>query len=197
MGLLDSILFLFAIVDAPGNLPIFIELTRDMSPAMRRRVYDVATVAGFVLIVVFSVAGRWVLAKVFQISVSEFQIAGGVLLVAVGVHAMVSEGSDGARKGSRGLEIAAVPMACPLLVGPGAIVTTMLIVERYGLPHALLAGAIVFALVRAIFWLAGPIARLVGNLGLLILSRLMRIFIVAIGIHFVVAGIRAVFQLGR
>jgi multiple antibiotic resistance protein len=110
---------------------------------------------------------------------------------------MVSEGGDGARKGSRGLEIAAVPMACPLLVGPGAIVTTMLIVERGGLGHALLAGAIVFALVRAIFWLAGPIARLVGNLGLLILSRLMRIFIVAIGIHFVVAGIRAVFQLGR
>ena len=197
MGLLDSILFLFAIVDAPGNLPLFIEMTQDMAPPVRRRVYDVATIAGFFIIALFSVAGRWVLATVFQISVSEFQIAGGVLLVAVGIHAMVSGGGNAPSRAPRGLEIAAVPMACPLLVGPGAITTAMLIVQRNGVAHALLAAAVVFALVRAIFWLAGPIARVIGPLGLLILSRIMRIFIVAIGVHFVVAGIRSVFKLAE
>jgi multiple antibiotic resistance protein len=195
MGLLDSTILLFAIVDAPGNLPIFIELTADMAPTTRRKAYDIATVAGLAVLVVFSLVGRFVLTRVFQISVSEFQIAGGVLLVAVGVKSMLGTGRD-ARGAAEGLEVAAVPMACPLLVGPGAIVTTMLIVERSGVGHAMLAAGIVFALARVIFWLAEPLRRLIGRLGLMILSRIMHIFIVAIGVHFVLAGIRAAFKLG-
>lgn len=196
--LLDSVIFLFAIVDAPGNLPIFVDLLEGMEPRLRRRVYDIATLAGFVVIVVFAVAGRFVLKKVFQIEVPEFQIAGGLLLAAVGIHAMVTsrdpEAAE-ARRQPRGLEIAAVPIACPLLVGPGAIVTTMLIVERHGEWHALVAGAIVFALTRVIFWLDEPIRRLLGSFGLLIASRIMRIFIIAIGVHFVIAGVKAIFHL--
>lgn len=196
--LLDSVIFLFAIVDAPGNLPIFMDLMEGMERRLQRRVYDVATVAGFVIIVVFAVAGRFVLKGVFQIEVPEFQIAGGLLLAAVGIHAMVAAREPGTpERRSHGLEIAAVPMACPLLVGPGAIVTTMLIVERHGELHAMLAGAIVFALSRVIFWLDEPIRRVLGNLGLLIFSRIMRIFIVAIGVHFVIAGIRAAFQVAK
>ncbi len=196
--LLDSVIFLFAIVDAPGNLPIFVDLMGGMEPRLRRRVYDVATAAGFVIIVVFALAGRFVLKSVFQIEVPEFQIAGGLLLAAVGIHAMVaSREPDTAERRPHGLEIAAVPMACPLLVGPGAIVTTMLIVERHGEGHALLAGAIVFALTRAIFWLDEPIRRLVGSFGLLILSRIMRIFIIAIGVHFIIAGVKAIFHLAK
>lgn len=194
MGLLDSVILLFAIVDAPGNLPIFIELTEEMDPPTRRKAYDLATVAGLAVVVLFSLVGRFVLSRVFQIAVSEFQIAGGVLLVAIGVRAMLG-GERGSRANGQGLEVAAVPMACPLLVGPGAIVTTMLIVERSGLLHALAAAVIVFALVRVIFWLADPIRRLVGRLGLMILSRIMHIFIVAIGIHYVLAGIRTAFAL--
>ena len=195
--LLDSVIFLFAIVDAPGNLPVFLELTAGMDRRLQRRVYDVATIAGFVIIVVFAVAGRFVLKSVFQIEVPEFQIAGGLLLAAVGVHAMVAGRGESEPRRTHGLEIAAVPLACPLLVGPGAIVTTMLIVERHGEAHAMLAGAIVFALSRLIFWLDEPIRRVLGNLGLLILSRIMRIFIVAIGVHFIVAGIKAAFQLAK
>jgi len=196
--LLDSVIFLFAIVDAPGNLPIFVDLMEGMEPRLRRRVYDVATTAGFVIIVVFAVAGRFVLKSVFQIDVAEFQVAGGLLLAVVGVHAMVaSREPDAVERRPRGLEIAAVPIACPLLVGPGAIVTTMLIVERHGELHALLAGAIVFALTRVIFWLDAPIRRLLGRFGLLILSRIMRIFIIAIGVHFIMAGVKAIFHLAR
>ncbi len=195
--LLDSVIFLFAIVDAPGNLPLFTDLMEGMDTRMRRRVYDVATVAGFVIIVVFALAGRFVLKTVFQIDVPEFQVAGGLLLAAVGIHTMVAGRSDVQPGEHRGIEIAAVPMACPLLVGPGAIVTTMLIVERHGEVHAMLAGAIVFALTRLFFWLDAPIRRFLGNLGLLILSRIMRIFIVAIGVHFVIAGIKAAFQLAK
>ena len=196
--LLDSVIFLFAIVDAPGNLPIFVDLMEGMEPRLRRRVYDVATAAGFVIIVVFAVAGRLVLKSVFQIDVAEFQVAGGLLLAVVGVHAMVaSREPDVVERRPRGLEIAAVPIACPLLVGPGAIVTTMLIVERHGELHALLAGAIVFALTRVIFWLDAPIRRLLGSFGLLILSRIMRIFIIAIGVHFIMAGVKVIFHLAR
>jgi len=74
--LLDSVIFLFAIVDAPGNLPIFMDLMGGMERRLQRRVYDVATVAGFVIIVVFALAGRCVLKSVFQIEVAEFQVAG-------------------------------------------------------------------------------------------------------------------------
>jgi len=196
MGLLDSVLLLFAIVDAPGNLPVFIELTSAMDPSTRRRVHNIATVAGLGIIVGFSLAGRFVLSHVFQITVSEFQIAGGVLLVAVGVTSMLGrERTNG--KPALGIEVAAVPIACPLLVGPGAIVTSMLIVERSGVVHALLAAVIVFVLVRLILALDEPIRRLVGRLGLMILSRIMHIFIVAIGVHFVLAGVRTAFEIGK
>jgi len=198
--LLDSVIFLFAIVDAPGNLPIFVDLMEGMEPRLRRRVYDIATVAGFVIIVVFALAGRFVLKSVFQIEVAEFQVAGGLLLAAVGVHAMVASREPDAAEAQqrpRGLEIAAVPIACPLLVGPGAIVTTMLIVERHGELHAMLAGAVVFALTRLIFWLDAPLRRLLGSFGLLILSRIMRIFIIAIGVHFIIAGVKTIFHLAK
>jgi len=195
MGLLDSIILLFAIVDAPGNLPIFIDLTAGMDAATRQKVYNVATLAGLAVLIIFALAGRFVLNSVFQISVAEFQIAGGVLLVAIGVRSMVVD-ERASPEVRQGIDIAAVPMACPLLVGPGAIVTAMLIVERSGLVHALIASAIVFALVRVIFWLAEPIRRLLGHLVLMILSRIMRIFIVAIGIHYIVLGLQIVFRPG-
>ena len=194
MGLLDSIILLFAIVNPPGNLPFIIEMTGAMDPATRTRAHNPATLAGFSVLVVFALIGRFVLARVFQISVSEFQIAGGILLMAVGIHSMLGPGRQAA-EASGGIEVAVSPIAVPLLVGPGAIVTAMLIVERGGVGQALLASAVVFGLVRVFFWLAEPIRRVLGRFGLMILSRVMRIFIVAIGVHFVLMGIRTTFNL--
>jgi len=195
LGLLDGVLLLFAIVDAPGNLPIFIELTSRMDRATRRKVYDVATLAGLAVVVVFSLVGKFVLDRVFHISVAEFQIAGGLLLIVVGVLSLTGRERHRPAEPGRGLEIAAVPMACPLLVGPGAIVTTMLLVEHGG--HALAIGAavIVFALVRVILWLDEPIRRLLGPLVLAIISRIMHIFIVAIGVHYCLGGLNSALNL--
>lgn len=185
-------LSLFAIVNPLGNLPIFVGLLGDLDKGKRCRIFRFASMAGFVILTVFTFAGQWIMANVFHISIEEFKIAGGILLLVVGIRNIVfPESNLHIASEDQIMDVGAVPMAFPLLVGPGAIVTSILILKEGGPLTALAVITLVFLSTALILNFSQTLFGLMGRLGSLLISRIMQIFIMAIGVSFMLSGIRS------
>jgi MarC family membrane protein len=203
MAFLQSALFLFAIVDPVGGVPIFVGLTEGTKDHERRRVLRFAVLTAFALVVLFALVGSVIMTYVFHISMGEFTFAGGLLLAIVGIRDMVAAGhhgikpnilEEGEKQRSLRLHALAVsPIAVPLLAGPGTIVTVILFQGQFGQLFALAVCLVVFAATFLIINFAGFIARLFGPVGMLAVSRVMQIFIIAIGVSFMFRGLRQAF----
>ncbi|MBI5078670.1 MarC family protein, partial [Candidatus Saganbacteria bacterium] len=129
-----SLIALFIITDSVGNLPFFIGLTEGASTEERRKIFRSAALTGFLLLVVFLFAGTAVL-DLFKVTLNDFQIAGGILLLLISVEIMLRGKVNIEHKE----EVGVVPMGCPLLVGPGAITTAMMLLKIYDYPVVLAA----------------------------------------------------------
>ena len=110
---------LFAVTDAVGTVPIFVSLTAAF-PDARRRILRQAIVISTAVLVVFSLFG-WLIFDIFGITLDDFRIAGGIILFVVAVDQL--NGGDVKSKGLQPSDVAAFPLATPLLAGPGAIST--------------------------------------------------------------------------
>ena len=201
IAFLQAVLSLFAIVDPVGGIPIFIALTPGTSESERRRVFRFAVLTAFSLVVVFALVGSAIMQYVFHISVSEFTFAGGLLLVVVGIREMIVTGHaeesgtqpEDEKRRRHYHALAVSPIAVPLLAGPGTIVTVILFQGQYGQLFAISACLVVFGLAMVILHFAGLISRLFGQVGMLAVSRIMQIFIIAIGVRFMFMGLRESF----
>lgn len=185
-NLVRAVLALFIVVDPFGNIPIFIGLTEKMNSQQRKRVFHSATLIGFILLLVFTLVGQQILAF-FNISLYSFMIAGGVLLLIIAVKLLI-EGEWKVPTGS--LEkLSSVPIAVPLLVGPGAMTTTMLNFQEFGIIITVAAVAIVFLIVWLVLKLIDPIHRFMGKTGAAIITRVMALLIAAIAVQYIINGI--------
>ena len=185
-NLARAVIALFIVVDPFGNIPIFIGLTEKMPSQQRKRVFHSATLIGFILLLVFTLVGQQILAF-FNISLYSFMIAGGVLLLIIAVKLLI-EGEWRVPTGS--LEkLSSVPIAVPLLVGPGAMTTTMLNFQEFGIIITVAAVAIVFLIVWLVLKLIDPINRFMGKAGAAIVTRVMALLIAAIAVQYIINGI--------
>ncbi len=191
-----AILALFAILNPVGVLPAFLEITRDIDIKTRNKLFNLTVATGFITLLVLTFTGRWIMQYVFQITIDEFRIAGGVLLTIIAVQntVLLNRPPEEARPDNI-LELGVVPMAIPLLVGPGSIVTSILILDRDGPLVSLVSLVVIFVICWIIFRGAVWINRILGRFGSMVVSRIMYIFIAAIGVHFLVTGIAAVFRI--
>lgn len=183
--LLKAFVALIVIVDPLGNIPIFSSLTAGMDGKVRRRTFNTATVVGFALLLIFTLLGDQLL-KLFGISMESFMVAGGLLLAIISIKILV-QGGWGEKQVSPE-DVGAVPIAFPLLVGPGAITTTMLILKSSGLAVAVSAVSLVFATVWLILRFIDPIYNLLGKTGSAVVTRVMAVFIAAIAVQFIFEG---------
>lgn len=196
---INAFLALFAILNPIGNIPIYAEMTDNLDKKSRFAVFNVAVLTGFVTLAVFTFTGRWIMSAVFQIDIFEFRIAGGILLTVLAVKYIVfsekheHEGGSPATGSQQAFEIGIVPMAVPLLVGPGSIVTGILLLDRDGMLVTVTVLLAVFAVCWIMFQLTPWISRIMGRIGRMVISRILWIFIGAIGVHFLISGIREAF----
>ena len=148
MVYIEAILVLFAIVDPVGNIPIFLDVAGQLGSGQSRKAFNTAVVVGVCILVIFSFAGRWILTEVFGIELPALQIAGGILLLIIAIDHLIigSLRRSVALHGELGAySVGCVPLACPMLAGPGAMVTALTTLEDSGAGPALLAIAVVFA----------------------------------------------------
>jgi len=175
-------------VDPIGNVPIFISLTEKMNQAERKSTFHTATWVALALLLGFTLAGQQVL-NVFGIPLHSFMIAGGLLLLVLAINILLFGGLKEREEVISPKSVGAVPIACPLLVGPGAITTTILILQTSGVVVTLIAVVIIFALTWIILHLINPIYKVLGETGSAVIARIMAIFIAAIAVGFVINGI--------
>lgn len=195
-----SVVSLFAIIDPLGGLPVFLSMTNDLPSRAQRYVFRVAWLISLGGVVVMAYAGELILQYVFHVEFGSFMIGGGLVLAVVAVRTIVSghagNNQPAAQAGSAREQLiarAASPIACPLMVGPGSIVTSMFIVRQQGPIVGLLAIVVAFGLVLAVLHWSQLLIRRLGRIGPIIIERIMMIFIAAIGVDFIYRGIVQLF----
>ncbi len=177
---------LFIIVDPFGNIPIFVGLTGGMEEKAKRKVYNIACLVGFILLLVFAFLGQTIL-DIFGVSIYSFGVAGGILLLIIAIRILVVGSMHENVESPESL--GAVPIAIPLLVGPGAITTTIFSLKEYGTVTAILAVIVVIAVTWVILRFTSSIYKVMGKTGSLIIARVMALLIAAIAIQYILTGV--------
>ena len=184
--LVKAVIALFIIVDPFGNIPIFMGLTEKMADTQKKKVYNTATFVGFILLLVFAFTGQEIL-TIFGLSIYSFEVAGGILLLIIAIRILISGSMHEDVESPESL--GAVPIAIPLLVGPGAITTTIFNLQAYGTVTAILAVLIVLSLTWVILRFINKIYRFLGKTGSLVIASVMALLIAAIAIQYIMTGI--------
>lgn len=143
---------------------------------------------GVILLLVFAFLGQEIL-NIFGLSIFSFEIAGGILLLIVSVRILSSSRSTYDEDVESPESLGAVPIAIPLLVGPGAITTTIFNLQAYGNVVTIVAVLVVLAITWAILRFINEIYRILGKTGALVIARAMALLIAAIAVQYVLNGI--------
>ena len=185
-NVIKATLVLFIIVDPFGNVPIFMGLTEKLTDSERRKIFNTAILVGIALLLVFALTGQEIF-LFFGISINSFQVAGGLLLLITSLKILVSGSLYESTDTVEGL--GAVPIAMPLLVGPGAITTTILNFQAYGILVSIVSVLIVMLLTWLILRYVNPIYRVLGKTGSVVIARVMSLLLAAIAVQFILIGI--------
>jgi multiple antibiotic resistance protein len=190
---IGAMIKLFAIVDPIGNLPIFLDIAERIPADQTRKAFNTAVIAGIIILLFFAFAGEFILTNVFGVALHDLQIAGGILLLILSIeHILFSDSSEEKKLDAKygPYEIGAVPLACPLLAGPGAMVTSLTTLKEYGWRVTVVAILAVFALLWLIVQFIEPLNKFLGRLVTRVVSKIMWLFIAAIGVNMVLAGVK-------
>src|ERR1700731_1905709 len=187
----EAFVTLVVIMDPLGSAPIFISLTAGRTPASRRReALEAAAAAGGVG-GVFAVFGRLIL-DYLHVSVESLTIAGGLLLLLVALQML--RGDDMAQPETA--NVALVPLATPLLAGPGAIAAVMVLTRRYddapGMVGVILGIVATVVVVAVGLMLAERAARLIGPSVIQLLTRVLGLLLSAIAVQFIVDAVKII-----
>jgi multiple antibiotic resistance protein len=207
---LVSFVTLITMVNPLAVVPSFIALTDGTSRATRARVAFVAAAASIVVLTAFLVAGDWVF-QFFGITVPAFQIMGGIIFFTNALKTLVQQDDRRAFNigGEKRMEdkdvhkaeldpasIAIVPLAVPMLSGPGAITSVMLLVNlhsRFEQKLAVTVGIIAVGVVSYVVLLAAlPLSRYMGDRGRAVFTKIMSLLLGAIGVQFIINGVKPV-----
>lgn len=189
---------LFVIVDPIGVIPIFLAMTPDNTPAERQKMAALACALSFLILLAFALTGNVIL-SVFGITFPAFEIAGGIILLLVGIdmlqarRTLVKETYEEQMEGTGKEDIAVTPLAVPMLAGPGAITAVLLLssqasnwFERGVLVINIL---LVTALTFAILSFVALKSRHLSVIALKVMVRLMGLILTAVAVQFIINGV--------
>ncbi len=199
--LLNAFVTLLVTIDPPGLAPLFLALTGGMNRAERFQVSLRASIIGFIVLAVFAVAGAAIL-SMFGITLPAFRVAGGLLLFWIAFEMIFerrqerkNRSADKAITIDHIRNIAAFPLAIPLIAGPGAISATVLLSPSFpaltGAAMLLLIIAACIAITFVVLVLSERIDGFLGETGRSILTRLLGVILAALAVQFVADGIKA------
>lgn len=204
MELFKPLIALLAIVNPIGVIPFFIHFTQNFSRQQRQHTIRVSAFTAFIVVAVSAVAGLKVI-EFFNISLPSFQVGGGTLLLISAIQMLNAQPAEsrqedvqeGSSKADAGASIAVVPLTIPLLTGPATISTMVIYAEktRHWWEQAALVGyGVVVGLVTfAVFSASGRIARVLGQTGINIMTRLMGLILAALAVELLADGLTKLF----
>jgi multiple antibiotic resistance protein len=189
-------------VDPLGNIPVFLAITQGKSPQERNRTALRASLVTFLILVVFAFVGEWIL-KLLRVTLSSFQIAGGILIFIIALSMLQARRSRAKstpqeeHERPEGEDVAVFPLAIPMLSGPAAITTVMVLIN---LSTSLTQRALVILAIfltclftYLILRASGRVLGVLGQTGINVLTRLMGLLLAVISVQFVIDGVKAAF----
>ncbi|HNW74735.1 MAG TPA: MarC family protein [Bacteroidales bacterium] len=186
--LLHDYLLLFAMVNAIGNLPLFADLTSAMNKKEQSGTYKIAVLTGGSIVLGFALFGDVMLRNVFNVSMPAFKIAGGILVFIVAARGVILGSQSSFSPVQNSQSVAVFPMGFPFLAGPGTILTTILLLQSDGHVITVITVFLVYITIFPILKLAPFVERIVGKIGVLVISRILYIFICAKAASFIFDG---------
>jgi len=180
-GFMHAFVTLLVIMDPFGGLPVFMTLTKDYSEERAKHSAHRATRVSLILLTIFIFVGESIL-EFFGISMFSFQVGGGLILLLLGLlyvlDITLSEDKDYTKD-------IVIPMATPLIAGPGAITAIIILVSLYGYWVPLAAMLVNLLIFWAAMYYARYIKKILGTQGLEIMSRVMGLLLVALAIEMI------------
>ncbi|ALF59172.1 MarC family protein [Psychrobacter urativorans] len=205
--IIKIILAFMVLINPFGALTLFLDLTRGYSMTNRRKVARIACLTIFITISFFTLAGESLL-KVLGISIGSFQMAGGILVFLIAINMMNGEGNP-VKPDQENFDVgnihdqppstaaAVVPLAIPMMIGPGGISTVIIYSSQISgvlrVSAVIIAGLLISIFCYLALMAAGRISRVLGDTGLNIMSRIMGMLLAAVAIEIIVSGLRTLF----
>lgn len=205
--LVSVLVVFFVVVDPVGLVPVFLGLTQGFDARRKRMIALRGTLLSLAILVFFAYLGRQVL-QALGIGMPAFRIAGGALLFWIAFEMLFQRRSDRkekaadeARTDEEAHDVAVFPLAIPLIAGPGAIASVMLLMDQYGAgwqgqATVLGAAAIVIASAAVLLMFADVVRRLLGRTMILTVSRILGIVLAALAAQTILSGITAIYPPG-
>lgn len=196
---LQFFLGLVAAVNPVGIMPVFVSLTSHMSPEERSKTAITANVSVTIILTCALIGGQMLL-DMFSISLDSFRVAGGMLLMSIAFSMMSGKlGEDKQNKQEKNEyisreQVGVVPLAMPLMAGPGAISSTIVYGARY--PGTwdtmgIILTIVIFSFASWLLFRSAPyIVRLLGQTGINVITRIMGLILGSLGIEFITNGLR-------
>ena len=204
--LLENTILLFVAVDPIALVPIFASLTQGLNKNDVKKIYIQATIVSFFVLSLFYVFGTAIL-DIMGISMSSFKIIGGLFLIAIAFQ-MVLEQRQSRRQNTAEValddesiqSLAIFPLAIPLIAGPGAMTTALLIAETNAINTTetlinFIPILIIIVLVAFAMWLSASLSKTVSPTIIIVVQKIFGILLGALAIEFVVAGVIESFKL--
>jgi len=182
-ALVTAFIALFIVMDPFSSVPVFISLTKSFSPEKKQEAARIAGMVAAGVLVGFLLLGPLAL-SILGIRMASFEIAGGILMLLISLSFAL--GIDFGKKEDASVE--AVIIGVPLLSGPGAVLTAMLLSESVGFANALAAGILTCLASYVILLASSSIYRFIGKNGLEILSRVMGVLLAAFAVEYIRRG---------
>jgi multiple antibiotic resistance protein len=187
--ILKAFITLFVIINPIGNLTVFIGLSKGMHAERRKKIVNEILFVASILLFAFLFFGMYIF-DFFGIGLDTFQIGGGIILLIIAISYLLDI-HTGIHKHK---DISAVPMGTPLLIGPGTITSTLILVNEFGVLITFIAAVFALLAVWLILRFSGRIYRLIGAHWAMVASRIMGLVLAAISVEFIKTGVISVIR---
>ena len=179
-----SFIPIFVAMDVPGLVPLFLSLTKGLSEEERHVVIWQAVLTGFIVSVAFIAVGRFIF-NILGISVSDFEMAGGLLLLVLSIVEMLNLGD---RERLPSAQAGPVPLGTPIMVGPAVLTSLIILIGLRGYLVTLLALVANLMIVVGVLHQSRYVVRWMGDTGLRVLSQVISLFLAAIAVSMIRRG---------
>ncbi len=198
IDIVTYVLTIIGILNPFGNVPLFMTLTKDQNAEIRKKMYNAIVLSGFGIVTGFIIAGDFFMNYLYKIEMDQLRIAGGMILVVVAFRNLLGlgvskESSGNVMSEKEAIRYAITPLTFPMLVGPGTISTVMIIHKEAGLVISVGAVAVTFLIMKFLFYISDWLDKVLGEIVLFVLSRVMQIFIMSVGVKLITTGIKGIF----
>ncbi|KAA6225881.1 MULTISPECIES: MarC family protein [unclassified Campylobacter] len=192
---------ILAVLNPFGNLTQFLAMSQGLPLLLRKKLFRAILYTGFIIVLVFLFTGPFFMSYVFRINLDDLRVGGGLILIVMSIKNLLfsAKTQDFSHFKTMSekelLKQSLVPMAFPMLIGPGTLATVIVISELSGLLIATFSVLASFLFLFILFHYAATIEKILGTLILHVIARITQVFIVAVGAKMMITGLQGIFKL--